>query len=185
MTLPVAPGPAMLDLARGFDWRMQMQANGYSRVQIVLHWLIMGMMAAQFLLAEAMSEVFEDRIELGAAELDGAAGAHAIVGLAVLALMIWRISIRLRLGPAAAPAGDPAWQHAAAVAVHWALYALAVLLPVTGALAWNLGSEAMGEAHEVLRGLFLLVLLIHVLGALFGQYVRRNGVMVRMKTPGR
>jgi len=63
---------------------------------------------------------------------------------------------------------------------HLAIYALLILLPVTGALAWGGRMEAAGDAHEVLKTLLLLLVIAHVGAVAVHQLVWKTGLMKRM-----
>jgi len=58
--------------------------------------------------------------------------AHKSLGISVLALMLLRLGWRLYAGGVPPVAGTPRWQQAIASATHWALYALAVAMPLSG-----------------------------------------------------
>ena len=158
--------------------------NAYSRTQIRLHWLIFVLIALQYLLHEPIAEAW-GKIEEGLTyDFHPLIAAHVVAGLAVLVLALWRIKIRLTRGAPALPAGEPAAMKLAAHVVHGALYALMLLMPVSGAVAWFGGVETAGEAHEVLRILLLALVALHVLAALYHQFVLKTNIMERMKRPG-
>jgi len=158
--------------------------SAYSRTQILLHWLIFAVIALQYLLHEPIAEAWE-RVEDGLTyEFHPLIAAHVLGGLAVLVLVLWRIRIRLSRGAPALPEKEPALMKLAAHGAHLALYALMVLMPVSGAVAWFGGVEAAAEAHEVMRALLLLLVVLHVLAALFHQFVLKTDIMARMKRSG-
>ena len=64
---------------------------------------------------------------------------------------------------------------------HWALYALMVLAPVTGLAAWYGGIEAAAEVHELFKPLLIILVAVHVLAALFHQFVLKDNLLARMK----
>ena len=156
----------------------------YSRTQILLHWLMFILIAAQFLLHEPIAEAW-DKVEDGLPyAFHPLIAAHVLGGLLILVLVLWRIKIRLSHGAPALPDKEPALMKLAAHVAHLSLYALMILMPVTGAVAWLGGVEAAGEAHEVLRAVLLLLVLLHVVAALFHQFVLKTNLMARMKLSG-
>ena len=156
----------------------------YSRTQILLHWLMFILIAAQFLLHEPISEAW-DKIEDGLPyAFHPLIAAHVFGGLLILVLVLWRGKIRLSHGAPSLPAEEPALMKLAAHATHLSLYALMVLLPVSGAVAWFGGVEAAGEAHEVMRAVLLFLVLLHVVAALYHQFVLKTNIMARMKLSG-
>src|SRR5690606_5595353 len=54
------------------------------------------------------------------------------LGITVLALMLLRLAWRLYAGAAPPRPGTPRWQRAVASATHWALYVLALAMPLSG-----------------------------------------------------
>ena len=158
--------------------------TSYSRAQILLHWIIFALIAAQFLLHESMAEAW-DRIEDGLeVSFDPLVAAHVFGGIAVLVLVLWRIGLRLGRGAPGLPEEEPAAMKLAAKLTHLGLYALMVLMPVSGAVAWFGGVEAAAEGHEVMKVLMIALVLLHILGALYHQFVLKTGLMDRMRPGG-
>lgn len=155
-----------------------MTPQGYSRLQIGLHWGIAALILGAFLTHDGMEEAW-DAVERGTAE-PGGPMSHAAFGLAVLVLMLLRIGLRLWRGAPAAPAGLPPLVAMAAHLGHWGLYAVFLALPMAGAAAWIGGIGDAAEVHETLFALALLLTGVHVAAALYHQFVRRDGLMARM-----
>lgn len=156
-------------------------AAGYSRAQIALHWIVALLIVPQFVLHDAMSEAW-DRVEDGLeVTFDPLVAAHVFGGLAVLALVLWRLVLRARRAAPPPPEAEHPALKLVAKAVHGGLYLVALLLPVSGAAAWFGGIEAAAEGHEVLKALLLALVALHVAGALYHQFVLRTNIMDRMK----
>jgi cytochrome b561 len=127
---------------------------------------------------------------------------HKPLGIALLLLVLLRMSVRLRRGSPPLPGDMPALQRLAARASHVVLYALMVAMPLIG---WAMLSAAgypltlVGPLHlppiaphnvalfAVLRGLhtwlaFALfgTVLLHLAAALFHGLIRRDGVFSSM-----
>ena len=64
--------------------------------------------------------------------------------------------------------------------VHWSFYALLLLLPITGGAAWFQGSEGAGNAHEALRGVLLILILLHVVASLVHYFLLKSNLFKRM-----
>lgn len=155
--------------------------TGYSRQQIVLHWAIFALVALQFLLHEGIAEAFEAVEDGLAPQADILTNLHIFGGFLVFVLMLWRLMLRLTRGAPPPPEAEPAPFRLAGHAAHWVFYALLILLPVTGAVAWYRQSEAAGEVHEALRGLLFLLILAHIGAVAVHQFVWKTGLMDRMR----
>lgn len=108
----------------------------YSTLAIVLHWAIATLIAANLLLAWSFGFV-------PAEGLRPLIDIHKSIGITVLGLGILRVLWRATHRPPPLPAG-PTWERIAVHAVHWILYGLVFLLPISGWMhdsAWNGAAE--------------------------------------------
>jgi cytochrome b561 len=106
---------------------------------------------------------------------------HIWVGFTVLAAVALRLALRVQHVPALEE-GNPALARLARV-THIAFYVLLIALPITGALAYYLDMPAMGEIHALGKPVLIALIVLHVLAALWHQFVRRDGLLVRMLVP--
>lgn len=125
---------------------------------------------------------------------------HKSIGVTLLGLIVLRIIWRITHRPPALLDSLTAAEKKLAAAGHHALYLLMILLPVSGmlmalyskyGLKWfcvdlltGLDNPAMRdtfkEAHEVIGILMLLVIIVHVLGAIKHKLIDKDGTMDRM-----
>ncbi len=157
--------------------------TGYTRTQIILHWLVFVLVVLQFVLNEPIAEAWdkiEDGVEVGFSPL---IAQHVFTGLLILVLVVIRIAIKVRRGAPALPENEPAILKIAAHGTHLSLYALLILMPLSGAAAWFAEAELAAEGHEVMKVLVLVLVGVHVLGALFQQFVLKSNVLARMRKP--
>ena len=129
--------------------------------------------------------------------------AHKSMGITVLALMLLRLGWRLYAGAPAPVPGTPRWQAALASGTHWALYALALAMPLSGWLYDSasglrpfrffglfdmpkltgpdepLADTARG-AHELLFWVLVALVALHAGAALYHHLFRRDDTLVRM-----
>ncbi len=154
--------------------------QGYSRLQIALHWIAVLLIAQQYLLKDAIAAAWKAVQEGTEAAFDPLVLAHVAGGAAILLLALWRLSIRARRGAPAA-AGGSAAQRGLAAATHLGLYALMILMPVSGALAWFGGVELAASGHAILKLALLALAALHVAGALYHHFVLRDGLINRMR----
>jgi cytochrome b561 len=127
---------------------------------------------------------------------------HKSLGVLVLMLLSLRVLWRLFERQPDQPAAMAPWQNKAALAVHFGLYALMLAVPLAGLLMSNAGDrptlffglfevprmiapdkglkKVFEEAHEVLAAFMITLIGLHVLAALWHQYVARDGLIGRM-----
>ncbi len=168
----------------------------YSAVAIALHWLIAAAILCTFVLAQYMTE-----LEISPTKLKLYAY-HKWIGVTIFMLVLVRLGWRLSHRPPPPPVTMPAWQHSAANITHFFLYALTLLIPLSG---W-LMSSALGfqvvylgvlpipdllgknkemadqlmQLHEALNWLMVLLIALHVAAALKHHLVDRDDVLRRM-----
>ena len=154
----------------------------YSRTQIVLHWVMFVLIAAQFVLHDGIKAAWR-AIEQGtpAPAFDLTVPLHVFGGIAVLALVIWRLILRARRGAVPPPAGMSAGQQRLAGVIHLGLYAVTAVMVVTGGAAWFGGVNVAAEVHETLRVALLGLIALHVAAALWHQFWLRDNLMARMR----
>ncbi|MCV2865163.1 cytochrome b [Albidovulum sediminicola] len=160
-----------------------MKPQGYSRAQIALHWAVFLLLVSQYLLEDGISSAWRAYRRGQEAGFDLTVPLHVFGGIAILLLVLWRAALRLRRGAPALPAGGNPMLDRIAGITHLALYALLLALPVSGALAWFGGLTQISEVHEAMTSALLIVSGLHILGALYHQFVLRDGLMERMKRP--
>ncbi|MCL5043094.1 MAG: cytochrome b [Gammaproteobacteria bacterium] len=133
--------------------------------------------------------------------------AHKVFGVLALIGVIARLLNRLRSKAPALPADLPATQVFAAKATQVLLYAAMLLMPISGYLmvsasgqaidvfGWfylpALGGESLTrfallrEMHAYVAYGFILLLLMHIGGALYHGWVRQDGVLGSMLLGGK
>ncbi|MBV7408028.1 cytochrome b [Maritimibacter sp. DP1N21-5] len=163
---------------------MSSKPAGYSRLQIALHWVIFLLIAVQFLFHDGMEEAWEAVTRGTYAGPSAGAMLHVVVGLSVLVLVVLRLGVKLKRGSPALPEEEPAVLRAVAHGTHWALYALMILVPLSGAVAWFTVNENAGDGHEVMKSVLFILVALHFAGALFQRFVLKSDVMTRMVRPG-
>ncbi|OGA30441.1 MAG: hypothetical protein A2W81_02615 [Betaproteobacteria bacterium RIFCSPLOWO2_12_61_14] len=164
----------------------------YSKRMVIVHWLTLALVVAAWFLGHELDEA---RHEEGAT----IAGyiAHALVGGAVLLLTILRLAFRSKDGTP--PPVGQSLMDKVAKGIHHGLYALLVLLPVSGTMtvvtsdvgkallagdATLLPKKFTGiaphEVHEILVTVLIVLVVVHILGAIKHQFIMKDGLMERM-----
>ena len=129
--------------------------------------------------------------------------AHKSMGITVLALMLLRLLWRLYAGAPKPVPGTPGWQAAVASATHWALYALALAIPLSGWLYDSASglrpfrffglfdmpklvapnewlADQMREAHELLFWVLVVLVALHAGAAFYHHLFQRDDTLARM-----
>jgi len=164
----------------------------YSKRMVIVHWLTLALLVAAWFLGEELDEARHE----GAATIAGYI-AHALVGGAVLLFTVARLYFRGKDG-VPPPVGE-SFMDKVAKGVHHGLYALLVLLPVSGVMTVvnsDVGRALMSgdaallpkkftgvpahEVHEILVTVVIVLVAVHVLGAVKHQFIAKDGLMERM-----
>ena len=153
--------------------------TGYSGLQIGLHWLIAILIVTAWFTGEGAGEAMET-VENG-----GVAGfvPHVAFGLAILALVVVRVLVRLGRGAPAAP-GTPG--SIAVMAADWGhrlIYLLMIAVPLGGVATFFQVAD-VGEIHGLAANVLMIVVLGHAALALYHQYVLKDGLLRRMMKAG-
>ncbi len=173
-----------------------MQAGKYRWPAITLHWMMAVMILAALPLGLVMTE-----LDLSPTKLKLYSW-HKWLGVTLFMLLVLRVLWRLSHRPPPLPDSLPRWQRWSAHGIHGALYVLMFAIPLSG---WLMSSakgfqtvwfgvvplpdlvprhEALGEwlqeTHEVLNGLLMVLLALHVGAALKHLFIDRDGIAARM-----
>lgn len=157
------------------------ERDGYTAVQIGLHWLIALLVILAWFTSEGMGQNLRAKIE---GTYTAGAPLHVILGISVLVLMIIRLVVRWMSGAPGPVAGTT---EALAKARHWghlALYLLLILVPIGGMATWGGEISQAGDVHALFGNLLLLIAGGHAVIALWHHYARHDGTLRRMMRPG-
>lgn len=168
----------------------------YTRTAITLHWLIALLIFAAFPLGLYMHDLPLSPHKLRMYSY------HKWIGVTVFLFAIIRLAWRLRHRPPFLPDSMANWEKSVAHAMHFALYALICIVPVSGWLmssakgfqtVWfgvlplpdligkdkELGNT-LQEVHETLNFLMLGLVFLHAAAALKHYFIDRDDVLARM-----
>lgn len=172
----------------------------YDPVSRTFHWLVVALVVAQVTIALVLPAA------LPASAEETVLAWHLAVGSTVLLVMLLRLAWRLAHPMPPAPTDLPPALRGLARGTHWAFYVVLIVLPLLGWTAANaygatprlLGlvplpkiaatdkafAETVGAAHKTVALLLVVLIALHVSGALYHALVKRDGVIRRM-LPGR
>lgn len=155
-------------------------AAGYSRMQIALHWIVVLLIAQQYLFKGAIASAWDSFTKDDETEFSLMIAVHVIGGALILITALWRLVIKARRGDPGVTGDNPVLIVMARL-TYLGLYALMILMPISGAVAWFGGVQAAATAHGVMKILLLALIALHVAAALYHQFVLKDGVMERMR----
>ncbi|MCB0101270.1 MAG: cytochrome b/b6 domain-containing protein [Anaerolineales bacterium] len=165
----------------------------YHPVQVTLHWLVVLLVVAAFVIGKSMSGLSNDAGKLAPLAL------HMSVGIFTLVVIVTRFITRMKLPkPEHATAGNAFFDWVGKV-VHYALYLLVFLTAVSGmSLSMQAGlvpivfggSGASLPAdffeftarmmHGFIVPALLLLVILHVGAALYHQFMLKDNLLARM-----
>ncbi len=157
-------------------------SNGYTRLQIGLHWAIAVLIVTAWFISDDMGKALRARIEAG--DTGFANGTvHGMVGFTVFVLVLIRIIVRFASG---APAATPETSARMALAAKWGhrlIYVLMLAVPAAGMGAWFGHVTQAGELHETLANALMIVAGGHAALAIYHHAVMKDGTLDRMRKP--
>ncbi|EHP43358.1 cytochrome b561 [Cupriavidus basilensis OR16] len=171
--------------------------SAYGATAIGLHWIIALLIFAAFGLGLYMTSI--PGLSMLKLKLFSW---HKWIGVTVFAIAVLRVLWRATHRAPAPAAATPAWQAKAAHAAHLLLYALIVVVPITGYLyssaagvpvvylgIWQLPAliEKNDELKEILKlvhiwlnYLMAVIVVVHAAAAIKHQFIERDGTLARM-----
>ncbi len=175
-------------------------SEAYSATARALHWLSAILVAVMF--ATGLWMTYRgDELELWDATTNTLYSLHKSLGLFLLAVVCLRLGNRLLFGAPADPPSLTKLLRVTAHTVHWLLYALLLAIPLTGWLATSMfpaldvfgsfklpaiaapnrsAAEWMFEIHETLGDVLVILIALHIAGAMVHYFVLKDGIVDRM-----
>lgn len=159
--------------------------SGYTRTQVSLHWAVVVLVAFQYLGSDGIERAWRAfaRGEYTQDDFSGLALAHILSGVAVLVFAIWRLILRAKVGAPPPHPSEPPVLQLLAKAVHVGIYALLIILPLSGMAGWGGGISAAIRVHLIAKTILLPLIGLHVAGALVHHFIWRTDVLRRMFVP--
>ncbi len=193
------------------------QTQRYSKVAILLHWLIafaiFGMFALGWYMSElpkeAPKQMFFDLFDWGVYTWQLAEEAsprtfyfnlHKSIGVTVFALIVLRLFWRITHKPPAMLASYKVWERKLATGTHHFLYLLMVAIPLSGIIMATYSKygvkwfgldliaglddknmrDIFKEVHEIVGFIMLILLVLHIVGAIKHKLMDKDDTMKRM-----
>lgn len=183
-----------------------MSSNPMSRyrpIQRHLHWIIFGLVVVVYVLINLHHATSHESPWHEVTE-----HAHMVAGVLVLLLVLPRLWARRKYG---APPFEPTlarWVRGFARITHWALYAFLLVQPLLGLTTVEVAggsvhlfgvtlipalvshpdpdlANAIFQYHALIGTTFYWIIGLHIVAALWHQFLRRDNTMKRMLGPSR
>jgi len=174
-----------------------LRPTSYTKVAVTMHWLI-----AFLIFLNVGLGFFMETFPKKAPGHDEVLFYHASVGSLIFMLAVFRLFWRSTHTPPALPAHIPSWQQKTAHTLHWILYSLMLLVPLTGYLHRMAGGHPVSffgigflpvligkdeplrlltdTLHVSLVWVLCILVVGHLGAALKHRLIDRDGVIQRM-----
>lgn len=171
----------------------------YSTTQRVLHWIMFGLIAAQYAVGSIMPHIGKNT------QNESWVNWHLSVGAAILFFVCLRLVMRIAR-PVALRDDGPKWQHQLASVTHISIYVLIFAMCILGWAAANYRgwtiylfgyiplpdiapkgapwAHTAGDVHDILLYVLLVPIALHIAAAFYHQYFLRDRLLDRMALGG-
>ncbi len=156
-----------------------MATKFYTRSQIIVHWVIVALVAFQYLFHDSIAALWQGRMQ-GTIPDVPSPDIHVAFGILIFALMLYRFWLLYRHGASDLPEGEPRWARILARATQGLIYLSLIFLPLSGSLAWFFGLETGIVVHGLVKNLLLALIFLHVAGALAQQFWFKSNALMKM-----
>ena len=155
---------------------MSDQFRWYSKTQIVLHWITVALVIAQYVLHDSIVNAWE-LIQSGkSVSFDPLVLSHVAGGIFIAVIVL----IRLRLRSINTHETKDLLGNRLSNIAHKLLYAILLMMVLSGGMAWFFNIDASANAHNLFKVLLLITVLGHVLAALYHHFIMKDGLLNRM-----
>ncbi|WP_266160513.1 cytochrome b, partial [Dyella silvatica] len=171
--------------------------TAYTRVAVLMHWLI-----ALLIFLNVSVGIYMGTFPKKDPGHDAVLFYHASIGSLIFMLAVFRLCWRATHKPPALPATIASWQRTAAHILHWVLYTLMLLVPLTGYMHRMAGGHPVSffgigylpvligkneplrlltdTLHVCLVWVLCILVVGHIGAALKHRFIDRDGVIQRM-----
>jgi cytochrome b561 len=171
------------------------KSDQYGMITILLHWVMALLFVGMFIAGFVMTNIPKSAMRSSLYDL------HKATGLLLFILLVIRISWRFINIQPKLPQGMSSWMKLAAICTVITLYLLMFMMPVSGFFVSVTGghsvsfynlfaiapftentvlSNVFSNLHELAAYTLILVLIMHVSGAMFHQFKLKDNILKRM-----
>ena len=156
--------------------------RNWSALSIWMHWLIVLLILVQFVdhdWMEAMWRNVRRGTPLTSSDVTGG-WLHIVAGTTILVAAAVRLWDRYAVGRPPHPADEPTWALWLAKITHGLIYAILILMPIAGLVAWFGGVGVAARLHGLMWTPLLVLIGLHVLGAFTQHFWLKTDVLKRI-----
>ena len=164
-------------------WLTKLAPHTYHWCQVMLHWLVALLVAAQYATGGSIGRTHEAAAQGLKAEPSDLIlhATHNRIGLLILGLMLVRLAMRLLIGVPNSSGLRSGWRFRLARATHTGFYVILIAQASTGAIASYL-FWPVSTVHVTLSKVLLALIALHASAAFWHFFILRDGAMERMLT---
>ena len=159
-----------------------LKREGFSRYQVIIHWLVACFVLFQIVTSSAISNDFlalkDGKISIE--EVDQNSWYHLFFGLTIFLLMVMRFILRIILGVPKPTKQSSSMTIILAKIIHWLFYLVLFLVPISGFVAWNTSNVFIGDLHTASVNALYVLVLIHLIAIVYHQIFLEDNLIDRM-----
>ena len=159
-----------------------LKREGFSRYQVIIHWLVACFVLFQIATSSTISNDFlalkDGKISIE--EVDQNSWYHLFFGLTIFLLMVIRFILRIILGVPKPTKQSSSITIILAKIIHWLFYLVLFIIPITGFVAWNTSNALIGNLHTASVNALYVLVLIHLIAIVYHQIFLEDNLIDRM-----
>ena len=153
--------------------------RSFSQTQIAVHWLIAVLVLFQYALHQEIVGLWSARVAGTIADAP-VPTLHAITGIVIVLLTLWRLALVARNGLPPLPKNTSTTARRVVRGIEALFYFTLIAMPVSGGIAWYAGIAPVIGVHDFFTVFLVIVTVAHIGSAVFQQFFVRNNVPRRM-----
>ncbi len=160
----------------------ELKIEGFSKYQVIVHWLVACFILFQIATGSTMSNDFlalkDGKISIE--EVHKNSWYHLFFGLTIFLLMVIRFILRIILGVPKPTKQSSSLTIILAKIIHWLFYLVLLIVPISGFVAWNTSNLLIGNLHSASVNALYVLVLIHLIAIVYHQIFLEDNLIDRM-----
>ena len=160
----------------------ELKIEGFSKYQVIVHWLVACFILFQIATGSTMSNDFlalkDGKISIE--EVHKNSWYHLFFGLTIFLSMVIRFILRIILGVPKPTKQSSSLTIILAKIIHWLFYLVLLIVPISGFVAWNTSNLLIGNLHSASVNALYVLVLIHLIAIVYHQIFLEDNLIDRM-----